>query len=235
MTGSITDIAKQCLNKGLSSLSAEDEHELYIFFRKEVRKNAFKIQETNTINILKAFCQYIIADSEVLRVMDFQLYLRKCAKDLSAARPPIASLVLYATCVEHWLNMMLTVAKLRQGNSPSTVGAYFDTGPKIKERLKLLGPISGLSEFPDSLKIFTYELVGRRNDYVHYSWQGLKPEKVEDLHTKIHALVQKAEVRLDEMRLYEWDNFDKQYDTQAMSIFPRARHNEYWVRNFTFA
>lgn len=222
-------LAQKALNEGLPSLTPAEEHILYILFRKEIRKGAFVISANQ--DVIKAFCVHILASKdEPLRVIDFQRQLRSSAKSLAGAEVPVSSLVLYATWFEHWLNMMVTVAKLRENIPEELVVRYFAKKPTIHERLRELESSKGLSKLPRDLRAFVGRLVMLRQRYVHYSWKGLPAAKVATLHKRVVSVVAEAEQRLDSMKDYEWNNFDRAHDSLVVSLFPRAKHQDYFEK-----
>ncbi len=222
----LPELASKCLTSGLGGLTHEEFSALRDFFRKEIRKGAYRPQAATPAGTLEDFCKRLAAvDSvAVVSVIDYQLYLRRHALALaSAGEPmPLASLILYATWAEHWLNMMITVGMLRQQKLEQEVAEYFAARPRFKDKVDLLGSPLNMSPPPTSLRATLIQLVKTRNSYVHYNWEGRQSRELRKEHDGVRALVGRAEALLDGLITYERSVLDAPFDELVEKVFPRA-------------
>ena len=112
----IVEIAMRVRVAGIDSVRVEDEAELHELFRKEVRKKAFDPTGMPEARALDRFCSHVLDEfssaSAPVVVYDILHVLRTRAKPALATDSTVPNLILYATWIEHWLNMLITVAML---------------------------------------------------------------------------------------------------------------------------
>jgi hypothetical protein len=222
-------LASRCLGQGLLNLAPAEQDALRDLFVKECRKGAFKPSGSDATAILKEFCVHVRAEfadtGTVMTVFDFQPLLRATAEKVASeaeqsTKAPIAALILYATCVEHWVNMMIAVAKLRQGYTVEAILEFLsDKRRRFEEKLGHIGPQSGLSELPTDTRNKVTDLMGTRNDYVHYVWKGEPDRTVRNHVAHVTALVKSAPKLLVALDRFEEESLDTTYAEVCRAIF----------------
>lgn len=220
----LSELARRCLEHGLNSLTESEERALHRIFRNETRKGAYRPWGVGAEDILRDFCQYVAANFSmpytVLHVIDFQPLLRRRARAASRAKVPVTSLVLFATWVEHWLNMMVTVAMLRSGYGESEIERFFAPQPGLTKKLQFLENDLHLGKLPKRDQLIN--LVTTRNRFVHYTWRGRPAGEVQSELGNIRSTVRRADSLLVELIAFERATFDAEFSALAASMFPRA-------------
>jgi hypothetical protein len=216
--------AKRCLREGIAALSAREQRALANLFRDETRKGAFRLPASD---ILTSFCQHIVDEfphqHTTQVVYDYLPYLRRRAKLAARSNSvPLVSLVLYATWLEHWINMVITVAMLRNQVSQTEVDRYFDSQPNFASKLAQLGPVLALPPLPRTLQGPVKKLIACRNDYVHYTWRGSHSGHAHRRHSNLRNIVLRAPELLVRLRAWEVDALDAQFRPISRRLFPLA-------------
>jgi len=220
---SLADLARRCKSQGLRALSRYEKRALRVLCAKEMRKRAFQPQASRPRKVLAEFCDHVIrsfdASAAPVVVIDNQPYFRRIARRLSKQDVPLASLILYAAWIEHWVNMMVTVAMLRGGNVPSVPLAFLKTQPKFKEKLVKLASAVGINELPKKLRDALLEVVKLRNRYLHFGWEGLPLRQVRNDLKTLGAVVKRCERLLDKAQAFEHQHFDAPYSQLVSRVF----------------
>ena len=186
-----------------------------------MRKGAFQPRNGD---VLTQFCKHVCAEfAKPMVVYDYLGYFRRRALATSRSKSvPIVALVLYATWLEHWLNMVITVAMLRRRDSEPKLEAYFAKRPHFKTKLGLLGASMKLPPLPKSEYDLAIKVVHLRNGYVHYAWRGLSPSKLAKHRANVRDVVSKCKTLLPALRRYEATALDAPGDALAKKLFPRV-------------
>lgn len=220
---SLSDMAQRCKSDGLRSLSKDERREFKKLFKKEIRKCAFKPQHNNPYKVLQEFCDHVIQEfgtiTKIKVVIDNQPYLRKIAKRLSNHKIPVASLILYAAWIEHWTNMMITVAMLRKGYTPTDPLNYLKTQPRFKDKLDKIANELGIKEINKKTRDGLIEVVKIRHRQLHYPWEGESSKKVNRNSQTVRAIVNKCEKILENALSFEYKYFDKPYEKLVSAVF----------------
>lgn len=216
--------AQRCLREGIAALSAREQRALAILFRDETRKGAF---QPPTTDVLNCFCQHIVTEFPQQHttqvVYDYLPYLRRRAGLAARSRSlPLVALVLYATWLEHWVNMVITVATLRNRIPQADVDRYFDGHPRFEDKLTELGAALSLPTLPAALRGQVTKLMKCRNDYVHYTWQGYHIGGAHRRHANLRNIVKQAPPLLKTLREWEFDALDARFKAMSRRLFPLA-------------
>jgi len=220
----ISLIADKCLTQGRANLTLREERLLQVLFLNETRKGAFRVPHGD---VLKAFCEHVQSEfrdtTSTPLVYDFLAYWRRRAMAASRSeKPPLAALVLFATWLEHWLNMVITIAKLRRGETAEKIAKYFAGRPRFDVKVDELGPRLGLSPLPGNSRGLMLRVIKTRNDFVHYTWQGDLPGRVHRRLANVRGIVSKCPDLLVALRKYEEATLNAPFERLSRELFPRA-------------
>jgi len=219
----ISDIAQRCKSNGLRSLSKGERGALRNLFRKEIRKVAFKPNNSKPSKVLNEFCDHVInefgATAQVKVVIDSQPYLRKTARRLSNHPLPLASLILYAAWIEHWVNMMVTVAMLRNGCTPDEPLQFLKTQPRFEEKLEKLAKTLGINKIPKKTRDGLIEVIQLRNRHLHFPWEGKSSRNVNKDSQTVRSTVNRCEKILENALSFEHEYFDAPHAKLVSAVF----------------
>jgi len=219
---SLAEIAQRCKLGGLRALSRSEKQEFRTLLRKELRKCAFEPRSSIASQVLGEFCDHVIrgfdASANPVSVLDSQPYLRRNAKRLSKQTIPLASLILYAAWIEHWTNMMVTVAMLRRGDSPSKPVQYLKSQPRFKDKLDTLANALKIAALPKKLRDAIIQVVDLRNVHLHVLWEGRSPPHLRRDLTTMRAVVNRCESILGDATQFEYQHFDTSYADLVSSV-----------------
>jgi hypothetical protein len=211
----LAEIARKCRTNGLRFLSTIERKQLRTLLQKELRKRSYIPTVSRPREILLEFCGHVIrgfdASANPVIVIDSLPYLHRNAKRLSKQQPPVASLILYAAWLEHWVNMMVTVAILREGHSPNKPQEFLKSQPRFKDKLSMLAKSLKLTSLPKKLRDAIIQVVDLRNWYVHFLWEGQSHQRLgRDIQT-LHSVVNRCELLIAESKRFEYEQFDAMY------------------------
>lgn len=219
---SLAEIARKCKIDGLRGLSAMERRQLRALLQKELRKCAYVPKASRPREVLLEFCDHVIRGFDVsanpVVVIDSLPYLHRNAKRLSKQQPPVASLILYAAWLEHWVNMMVTVAMLREGHSPSKPQQFLQSQPRFRAKLETLAKSLNLAALPKKLRDAIIQVVDLRNGYVHFLWEGRSPQRLGRDSQTLRAVVNRCEVVIADSKRFEYKHFDAIYEPLVASI-----------------
>jgi len=220
---SLADLARRCKSGGLRALSRSERQEFRALFEKEIRKCAFKPRCSNAHEVLTQFCDHVVrgfnATAQPRVVTDSRPYLRRTARRLAKHRVPTASLILYAAWIEHWVNIMVTVAMLRSGKAPIEPLRYLKTQPKFDDKLKKLACVVGLTALPKKIRDSLIQVVKTRNEHLHFTWEGKSPERSCKDENTVRVIVKRCETILDDALAFEHQQFDAPHAQIVSSVF----------------
>jgi len=220
---SLADLARRCKSGGVRALSRPERREFKTLFEKEIRKLAFKPRSSNVRKILAQFCDHVVcgfdATAQPVVVMYSRPYLRRTARRLTKHRVPTASLILYAAWIEHWVNIMVTVAMLRSGKMPNKPLQFLKTQPRFDDKLKKLASALGLTSLPKKIRDSLIQVVKQRNQHLHFTWEGKSPERVRRDETTVRGIVNRCEAILDAALAFEYQQFDAPHAQLVSSVF----------------
>lgn len=219
----LPDIAQRCKSSGLRSLSNTERGVLRNLFRKEIRKAVFKPNHSKPSKVLDEFCDHVIhefgTEAEVKVVIDSQPYLRKTARRLSNHKLPIASLILYAAWIEHWVNMMVTVAMLRNGCTPDEPLQFLKTQPRFEEKLDKLAKALGINEITKKTRDGLIEVIKLRNRHLRFPWEGKSSRNINKNSQTVRATVNRCEKILENALSFEHEYFDAPHAKLVSAVF----------------
>jgi hypothetical protein len=159
---------------------------------------------------------------QVMTVLDCLPYFRRKAREQADDPTPLASLMLYAAWLEHWVNVILAMGLQRRGKAETEVQSYFDKQPRFEDKIAQLKLVCSQSP-PKKELDWLQQIVKSRNRYHHYSWRGVPAAKLTKDLKGITAAIRKAEVMLDGLLAFEHRDFDAQWTALAARLFPDAR------------
>lgn len=191
---------------------------LYI---KEARKGAFHPSGNDADAMRIAFCEHVEREfgPSVLTVIDCLPYFRQKAKDQLGDETPLAALVLYATWLEHWINVLMSMAMLRDGAMESDVDAYIASRPRSKDKVERLRSLCR-SQFPDEELGWIFQVIKTRARYHHYVWKGKSERWIRKDLKGMGALVRKGDKMLSGLLAFERAEFDEKHLALADEMFP---------------
>jgi hypothetical protein len=211
---SLADIARRCKAGGIRALPRGERREFRGLLQKELRKCAFRPVSIRPTEVLREFCDHVIGGFDVsakpVAVVDSQPYLRRNAKRLAKQSVPVASLILYAAWIEHWVNMMVTVAMLREGHAPGKPLQCLKSQPRFKDKLAILAKSLGVA-LPKKLRDAVIQVVDLRNGYVHFVWEGKAPRRISKDVGTLQSVVARCETILEDAARFEFERFDAPY------------------------
>lgn len=221
----LADLATRCLANGVASLSADEQTQLKEFFLKEARKKAFDpVGEDDAIRT--AFCEHVQREfavpESVLTVIDCLPYFERTAKRHVGDSPfPLTALILYAAWIEHWVNVFIVVAMLRNRENEAAVEKYLDETRRFDNKVKRVRELA-TAGIPERAFDWITQLMAKRKTYVHYLWKGVPRRSIDGDLKNIASLVRNGEAMISELRAFEHANFDAPLLLLAERLFPLA-------------
>jgi hypothetical protein len=113
--------------------------------------------------------------------------------------------------MEHWVNMMVTVAMLREGHPPGKPLQYLKSQPRFKDKLATLAKSLGVAALPKKLRDAIIQVVDLRNGYVHFVWEGKAPKRISKDVSTLQSVVSRREPILEDAAGFEFRHFDAPY------------------------
>jgi hypothetical protein len=219
----VAELAALCLSAGLEALSPAELDEMRGLYMKEARKGAFRARSGDVAAIRQAFCEHVQREfnSSTLLVIDALPYFRRKAREQSGDATPRASLILYATWIEHWINVLISIALQRDGATEADVEVYFQSRPRSKSKVERLKSLCRTA-LPSKELGWLLQVIKTRARYHHYSWAGRPKPWVEKDQKGVAALVRRAEPMIDGLLAFEHAEFDAPLLPLAFAIFPPA-------------
>ena len=217
--------ASKCIATGAASLTQREQQAIANLFRDETRKGAFLIAGRRP---LERFCEHVLREFPEQHttnvVYDYLPYLRRRATLAARTRRfPLVALVLYATWLEHWTNMVITVGMLRRGTEQGDIDAFFQSRPRFEEKLRRCGPPLALPSLPKDSRDWALKLIRLRNEFIHYTWQGTPIRVAATRHGNIRSAVRHARQHLDALRAWEFTALDAPNVKAIQGLLPKAR------------
>ena len=205
-------------------LKDEERAELRALFIKEARKGAFLVSEGDVVGTRAAFCAHVQREfgDSVLTVMDALPYFRRKAGEQIGDRVPLASLLLYATWSENWVNVLIAVGTLRQGKPEETVDAYFAARPRFKDKVDHLQSLCGRA-LPERERGWLMQVTKTRARYHHYVWKGVPALRLQKDLKGIAALMLRSDTMITGLLAFEYQEFDAPLIPVSLALFPPAR------------
>jgi len=224
----IAELAVVCRRDGLDALMLFEQQRLCDFFAKELRKGTFAIPADATARgIRDQFCRYLEREaksSPMLYVWNpLQHLKRKAFTSRSKKDLPIVPLIVYATWIENWLNMVIIVSMLKQNSSNTKIRDACDQG--IASKLTFLSTGLGLPQIPSELNEYVTKLARERNELVHFKWKGITLQERKALTRRIIELVDDGPTMVKKLQQYEFQSIDSQFTPVVTKVFPRSKHN----------
>jgi hypothetical protein len=212
------------MREGHGSLSANERDELRSLFMKEARKGAFRPTGTGADAIRQEFCEHVVREfgPSVLTVIDALPYFRRKAKEQLGDQIPLASLLLFATWIEHWVNVVITMGMLRRGQSEADVDAYFKVRCPFVDRMAHLQSLCA-NPLPDKPRGWLIQVMKTRARYHHYIWKGAPDRLVQKDLKGIAALMRRGDAMIEDLLAFEHLEFDAQWTATSVELFPPAR------------
>jgi len=217
--------AQRCLEHGPAALTHREQQAIANLFRDEARKGSFV---TPPHDILHRFCEHVVAEfphqHTTQIVYDYLPHLQRRARRAGRTKAvPLVALILYATWVEHWTNMVLTVGMLRRGQTETQVRLYFSRQPRFEDKVAQLGANLSLPHLGSQARNDLLRLMRCRNDFVHYTWEGSHIGAAKRRHANVRDIVRKAPALLDTLRAWEFRALDAPNITIIRRLLPKAR------------
>ncbi len=220
-----TTSAQRCIDLGPAALTQSEQQAIANLFRDETRKGSFVIPEQGA---LRSFCEHVLAsfpDQHTTQIVyDYLPHLQRRGRSAARGKAvPLVALILYATWVEHWTNMVLTVGMLRRGQTEAQIGSYFSRQPRFEDKVGQLGGALGLPPLGAQARAQLLKLMRCRNDFVHYTWEGSHIGAAKRRQANIRNIVQKAPALLATLRAWEFRALDAPNITIIRRLLPKAR------------
>lgn len=217
-------LAEKALAGGWTSLSLDEQEALRSLFYKETRKGAFHPIDDDA-ETFASFLRHVsnaFAPGAYLTVVDFLPYFQEIALAHAGDRWPLASLILYAAWIEHWVNVLIAMGVLRSGGTDAGLKSYFATQPRFEDKISKVRELSR-SAPPKKEFDWLVQIMKTRNDYLHYTWEGRSQRALDQSLRGIGPLVRKAEKMIAGLLAFEHTEFDAPFEDLAARIFPPAR------------
>lgn len=219
----VTELASRCAVEGVSSLRDDERAELRSLYLKEARKGSFRPESADPSTIRTAFCEHVQREfgPAVLTVVDYLPYLRRKASEQLSDPTPLAALVLYATWIEHWVNVLIGIGMQRHGNTESEVEDYFALQPRFKDKIERLASLCS-APLPTKPFGWVHQVMRTRARYHHYVWKGMPGARIAKDVRGTAALARKGEAMIDQLLAFERSEFDAPLESLAFELFPLA-------------
>lgn len=219
----VAQLASRCITDGPDALNSAEREELRALYMKEARKGAFRPPDGDVDLVRRRFCEHVQREfnSSTLLVIDALPYFRRKAREQADDDVPLASLILYATWIEHWINVLISIGMQRDGATEADVEAYFKTQPRSKAKVERLKSLSR-APLPEKEFGWLLQVIKTRGRYHHYSWAGRPRGWVEKDGKGVAALIRRAEQMIDRLLAFEHAEFDASLLPLAFKIFPPA-------------
>jgi hypothetical protein len=206
---------------GHEVLEESERAYLAFLFAGDVRKGEFAVEGEDDVATRKRFCAHVrrsFVEEQLHVVLDHRDAIATQAKALVDERRPLASLILYATWVEHWLNAVLVTHAIRRGLSPDQ-SEQIVRDAQLRAKITWLLQLAGLPPLEDEHRKAIVALTDLRNAYVHYKWSGRTPEELAQEEERLRETVHRCEALLDYLRDYERDHISGEMPEAAKRLF----------------
>jgi hypothetical protein len=220
----VSDLASQCALEGVASLRDDERDELRSLFLKEARKGAFRPGSGDSARIRAAFCAHVQREfgADVLTVIDCLPYFRRKASEQLSDPIPLASLMLYATWIEHWVNVLISIGTQRRGGTDTDVENYFRSRPRFKDKVAHLESLCS-TRLPSKARGWLLQIMATRTRYHHYVWKGMPGMWVTKDLKGATALTKTGEEMINQLLAFEHTEFDAPLEHLASELFPAHR------------
>jgi hypothetical protein len=163
-------------------------------------------------------------------VRDHRAKLRSHADRLATEIPPVTSLVLYLTVIEHSVNAMVITASLgRRLTEKDALVVVRHRG--LLGKLEWLHERFGLPRLPKELLDHLHKLNELRNGVVHYKWRGQTEAELAKHDLDITEATRVAPILIGQLEAYEHEQLSQDGTQSAKAIF-RVTDAELRDRNF---
>jgi hypothetical protein len=206
---------------GYEVLEESERAYLALLFAGDVRKGEFAVEGEDDVATRRRFCAHVrqsFLEAEFRVVLDHRDTIATQAKALADERRPLASLILYATWVEHWLNAVVVTTAIHRGIAPDLSEQIVRDAP-LRAKLTWLLQLAGLPPLHEEHRKAIVSLTDLRNAYVHYKWSGRTPEELAQEEERLRQTVQRAEALLDYLREYEREHISGEMPQAAKRLF----------------
>lgn len=220
----VTEYAKRCARDGLDSLTESEVDELRSLFMKEVRKGAFRPAGDDPAEVRVEFCNHVQREfgPSVLTVIDALPYFRRKADEQLDDEIPLASLLLFATWIEHWVNVLITMGMQRRGQTEVAIDAYFKVRRPFVDKVPHLQSLCANS-LPDKPRGWLIQVMKTRARYHHYIWKGAPDRLVQKDLKGIVALMHRGDRMIEGVLTFEYSEFDAPWIATSLELFPPTR------------
>jgi len=206
---------------GYEVLKESERAYLALLFAGDVRKGEFAVEGEDDVATRKQFCAHVrraFLNEEFRVVLDHRDAIATQAKALVGERRPLASLILYATWVEHWLNAVVVTTAIRRGVAPDQ-SEQIVRDARLQAKITWLFQLAGLPPLQDEHRRAIVALTDLRNAYVHYKWSGRTPEELAKEEERLRETVQRCEDLLGYLREYERKHISGEMPQAAKRLF----------------
>jgi hypothetical protein len=209
--------------EGVSGLSARVRRVAAATLRSALLSGDLPIDDRPAGDVLVDFVRYLRRaaaqpDTAALDVtIDHGTPLLEHARSLAVDERPVASAILYATWVEHWINGVLATVADRIPLDKKDRDALLRR-PSMDDKLGWVWRFLSLTPLEPVHRGRVKALTDLRNSYVHYKWEGRTPEAHSQSDEQLRALV----AAFPETVAY-LDHYRRQhFDGRALDIVARV-------------
>lgn len=224
-------LAARVRQAGILSIPALDRRTLRDVFAQELRKGAVNVAAMDDARALACLCEHVERAFAIAHTTALVAEMRprlafharhSAALDSRAKRVPVTALLLYATWIEHWLNLVLTLARLRRGESARDIESYLESGrPTFKARADYLRDALGLRyEGSTPVPARAIRLMALRGRVFHHPWRGLSKGRFASHLGEIGSVVRDAPALLADLSEREHAWFDRPHEALLDRLFP---------------
>ena len=190
---------------GAEALSEKERIFLAFLFAGEGRTGGLTLEGADEVAIRRHVCNHMrrsLSQNDFTVTLDHRDELAVQAKTLSTERRPLASLILYATWIEHWLNGVIVAATRRRGLSDEDSVRLVRETPMRAKHSWLLA-LLGLPPLAKDRQKALVALTELRNAFVHYKWSARTPDELVKEEEGVRRIVDSAPDLLDYLREYD--------------------------------
>jgi hypothetical protein len=206
---------------GSEGLASNERAYLAFLFAGDVRKGALSIAGLPANDARQAFCDHarrVLEAGEFKVVLDYRDSIARQARELASEKRPLASLILYATWIEHWFNAVLATSVIARGSTDQDAVHLVRDAP-FRAKVGWLLKLCGLPDLEAERRKAILDLTDLRNAFVHYKWVGRTPEDLEKEENRLREIVNAAHDLLEYLRSYERTHLSGDMPALAKDLF----------------
>lgn len=216
------EIGERMKEGGVDALSPDERVEMANLFVKEMKKAEFDPIGAPDLNIVRAFALHVVAGfgATALIVDDMRpLLLRNAAAyQANPSELPVVALILYATWVEHQINVILKTRTVWAGPGDAEATDVIRS-TIMRKRIEWLRTKLGLPPFDSEQVERLTTLMNERHEVIHYKWIGRTTTERQELHERIRRVVAEAPLLVEYLQHYEKNELSSAAIALATRVF----------------